>query len=124
MSSKRRRDAPDDAAAAEDGLSTPEKRQRLSDGAAAAKIDAAEAAAAPNSTTADSPAAAREDAGEGPAAAAEANGRDDASSDDEPVLPSLGRRGGVKKGNECPYLDTVSRQVGSSSGTRFVQAVL
>lgn len=31
-------------------------------------------------------------------------------SDDDPVLPSHGRRGGVKRGTECPYLDTVSRQ--------------
>lgn len=34
------------------------------------------------------------------------------SSDDEPLLPARGAGGaGIKLGSECPYLDTVNRQV-------------
>ena len=115
MGSKRQRDVADDTAAAEDGLSTPEKRQRT-DSDAAGQEPAAQADTVPSTSAAEHPTdAVGQDAAREPtdtADAAETNGRGDDWSDDEPVLPSSGRRGGVKKGAECPYLDTVSRQVG------------
>ena len=118
MAGKRQRDVSGDAAAAEDDLSTPEKRQRLRDSDAAGQ--GAEADAVPSTLPADHADTAEQDAAHAPAevtAAADTNGSRDESSDDEPVLPSSGRRGGVKKGAECPYLDTVSRQVGRHNGT-------
>jgi hypothetical protein len=123
MGSKRQRDVTEDAAAAEDNLRTPEKRQRLRDSDASGQDAVEEADAVPSTLAADHLDATGEDAGHMPAATSEAdslaaaatNGRSDELSDDEPVLPSYGRRGGIKKGAECPYLDTVSRQVGCSS---------
>jgi Zn-finger in ubiquitin-hydrolases and other protein len=116
MAGKRQRDVADDAAAAEDGLSTPEKRQRLRDSDAAGR--GAEADAVPSTLPADHTDMTEQDAAHPQTdgmAAADTNGSRDELSDDEPVLPASGRRGGVKKGAECPYLDTVSRQVGRHS---------
>ena len=51
------------------------------------------------------------------ASAAENGNVSSGSEDDEPVLPSRGSRGGgVKKGSECPFLDSISRQVGLAAG--------
>lgn len=128
MAGKRGRVSEDDAAApsAED---TPEKRQRLDQAGSAAAAEKRSEASADQSAPAPATStdgqlgtsAAVTPAPTGEAiAAVDANGsaavdqpdqEDDVSSDDEPLMPSIGAGGGVKRGAECPYLDTVSRQV-------------
>ncbi len=134
MSSKRQRDT-EEGSLGEENASTPEKRRRLDASEAADERTAAgpsgdaaggdaEAArgdgtaatvaeAGPSGSAAAALAdAGGEDASAAAAAAAQNGAAAESESDDEPVLPAAGRRGGVKKGSECPYLDTISRQVG------------
>ena len=126
MAGKRGREPDGNAAPPTEG--TPEKKQRLDpEGSAtspekrasqASAVQAAPAAAAhtsidaqPDTGTAAADAAAPPDAN-GSSKAAEVEQPEESSSDDEPLLPSRGGGGGsVKRGSECPYLDTVSRQV-------------
>lgn len=90
---KRERESEDNEQA--DGSEeSPAKRQRAAEGASAAAGAAAAAAA-----------------GQG----AGGQARDAAAADDDDderiVLPTSTTRSAVKKGRECPYLDTISRQV-------------
>lgn len=44
-------------------------------------------------------------------------GAEDDDDDDQVLLPKSTSRAAVKKGDECPYLDTVSRQVRQNAST-------
>ncbi|KAG2449802.1 hypothetical protein HYH02_005325 [Chlamydomonas schloesseri] len=84
---------------------SPAKRQR----AEAAEAAAAEVAVKQEPEEAQPGAAGVAAGGPGAAAAAGAAAAED-EDDDEFFLPQSSSRATVKKGNECPYLDTISRQ--------------
>lgn len=51
----------------------------------------------------------------------EGSGRQEEEEDDRIFLPTSSSRASVKKGHECPYLDTISRQVRVAQGGRSVR---
>ncbi|KXZ51657.1 hypothetical protein GPECTOR_11g110 [Gonium pectorale] len=102
-----------DAGAGVEGAS-PMKRQRADSGAEDAGVAGAEedAAAATVEQQAAETAAADAEPGSGRAVGPTpaGDGADDGDEDDQVFLPRSTSRAVVKKGAECPYLDTISRQ--------------
>lgn len=112
---RQKRDAVESKQSAADGTPTAQEAAKVSESAPQTRASSGGADVASGSAQSDKPPIEAVSMAEGFSAADAL----ETSSDDEPLLPARGSTGaGIKLGSECPYLDTVNRQVRSQTFMR------